>query len=247
MAHDPAREARRYLITGGTSGIGSYVASHCAAQGDAVWVVGTDADRVRQAVAAHGLAGGSVCDVSEPETVSAAMSEAKASLGGLDGVFANAGIDGENAPAHDLDPAHFEHVLRVNVVGILATAQAAYRTLERPGSIVVNASVNAIRPEPGFADYNASKAAAASLAQSLALDWASEELTVTCIAPGYFPSRMTNEYLNDPAIAADLLSHLPIGRFGQPAEVAHLVRFLLEGTVPFLTGAVIPIAGGRNI
>lgn len=242
-----AAEPGRYLITGGTSGIGRYCAEHMASSGDQVWITGTSTEGVGRTVEKLGLAGGSVCNLASDGEVEEAVQRARQEMGRLDGVFANAGIDGENRSAQDLSLGRFEKLLRVNTVGLLATAQAAYRHLDRPGTLVVNASVNALRPEHHFADYNASKAAAMSLAQSFALDWGRDDISVTCIAPGYIPSRMTNGYLEDPQISAELKAQMPIGRFGTPQEIAELVRFLISNTVPFLHGSVIPVAGGRSI
>lgn len=238
---------RRYLVTGGTSGIGLAVAAHLTAEGHRVWITGTRPETVRDALDAGAAEGGTPCDVRVGDSVDAAFAEAAAAFGSLDGVFANAGIDGEGMPAERLSPDAMLRVLDVNVVGILRTAQAAHRHLARPGVVVVNASVNAIRPERGFADYNASKAAALSVAQTLALEWSDEQLTVLAVCPGYFPSRMTGPSLDDPAVAAELLAQIPAGRFGRPKEIGALLDFLLGPDSSYLTGAAIPIDGGRHI
>ena len=238
---------RRYLITGGTSGIGRAVAQHLTGQGDAVWITGTRDATLAPALADGVAAGGGICDITDTESVATAFDAARDGLGGLDGVFVNAGIDGAGGPPEDIDPTVFARVLDVNVVGSLRCAQAAYRVLDRPGSIVVNASVNAVRPERHFADYNASKAATESLAKSLALDWSGEDLCVTAVCPGYFPSRMTDPYLDDPVKRAELLSAIPLGRIGEPREIGATVAFLLSGTAPFLTGSVVAVAGAANL
>ncbi|MFC6356352.1 SDR family NAD(P)-dependent oxidoreductase [Luethyella okanaganae] len=239
--------SRRYLITGGTSGIGGAVASHLTAAGHDVLVTGTSAASVDAALAAGIARLGAIADVADVAAVDAAFAQATTAFGGLDGVFANAGIDGEGKPAQDLDPAFFRRVLEVNTVGALIVAQAAYRTLERPGAIVINASVNAMRPEAHFADYNASKSAALALAKTLALEWSAEGLSIIGLCPGYFPSKMTNEWLTDPVTSRELLALIPAARFGRPEEISALVEFLLGPQASFLTGATITIDGGRNI
>jgi NAD(P)-dependent dehydrogenase (short-subunit alcohol dehydrogenase family) len=235
------------LITGGTNGIGDMCAQHLTAEGHRVWVTGTREQSVAAAVARGAAAGGSVCDVADAVAVAQAFDDAVAALGGLDGAFLNAGIDGEGKSAEQLDAETFRRVLDVNVVGILNGAQAAHRTLDRPGAIVVNASVNAMRPEAHFADYNASKAAAAALASTLAIDWSADGLCVTCVCPGYFRSNMTAQYLDDPQISRELLARIPAGRFGEATDIGATVGFLLSNQAPFLTGALIPIAGASNI
>lgn len=238
---------RRYLVTGGTSGIGRGVAGYLVAAGHRVWVVGVHADTVDACVHSGDAIGGTVADAADPEAIENAFAAAEQALGGLDGAFLNAGVDGAGLPAEQLIVDGVAEVLRVNAIGVLASAQAARRHLERPGRIVVNASINGVRPEAGFADYNASKAAAISIAQTLALEWSRDDLVVTVIAPGYVPTRMTTRYLDDPGVAADLLARIPAGRFGTVRDVGALVEFLLGPHAGYLTGAVIPVDGGRAV
>ena len=212
-----------------------------------MWVTGTKSQSVADAVDSGDAVGGSVADAADADAVSRAFDAAADSLGRIDGAFLNAGIDGEGRGAEHLDPDVFRRVLEVNVIGVLHGAQAAHRTLARPGSLVINASVNALRPESNFADYNASKAAAAALAGTLAVEWAAQQLCVTCVCPGYFHTNMTGRYLDDPDIGRALLAKIPAGRFGEASEIGATVEFLLSGQAQFLSGAVIPIAGASNV
>lgn len=239
--------SRRYVITGGTGGIGEMCARYLTEAGHHVWVTGTREQSVSAAVSRGSAAGGSVADAADGDAVTAAFDDAVTAFGGLDGAFLNAGIDGEGKPAEQLNAEIFRRVLDVNVVGILHAAQAAYRTLARPGAVVINASVNAMRPEAHFADYNASKSAAAALAATLAMEWTTQGLCVTCVCPGYFRTNMTAQYLDDPQISAELLGRIPAGRFGEATDVGTTVDFLLSNQAPFLSGAVIPIAGAANL
>lgn len=237
----------RYLITGGTSGIGRACAEHLTRSGHQVWITGTRAEGVSGTVSELSLAGGSVCDVRDDQAVTEAVAEAVIGLSGLDGVFANAGVDGEGKSAVELDTAYFQDVLNVNTVGAYRVARAVYPHLTRPGSVVINASVNAQRPEVGFTDYNVSKAAAVALARSLALEWSGEGLSVVALCPGYFPSRMTGPWLEDEQSAAELLSLIPAGRFGQLHEIGQTVEFLLGTGARFMTGGVVTLDGGRSL
>jgi NAD(P)-dependent dehydrogenase (short-subunit alcohol dehydrogenase family) len=240
--------SRRILISGATSGLGRAAAARLAADGHRVWVLGSRPETVADALAElPGAAGGGACDVADEREVEAAGAEALAVLGGLDGAFVNAGIDGEGVGALEASAAHFRRVLDVNVVGAFLVARLAARAMGEGGAIVVNASVNGLRAERHFADYNASKAAAISLARTLALDLAERRIAVTAICPGYVRTRMTERYLDDPEVAPGLLADIPAGRFGEPEEVAALVAFLLSGQATYMTGSVIPIAGGRDV
>jgi NAD(P)-dependent dehydrogenase (short-subunit alcohol dehydrogenase family) len=241
------RSPVRVLISGGTSGIGYACAQHLASRGNQVWVLGSGPDGVNAARDEIGLAGATVCDVSIESDVRAAVDAARDAMGGIDGVFVNAGIDGQALPAAELDVGHFRRVLDVNVIGAFLVARTALRASPPPSSIVFNASVNALRPELNFLDYNASKAAVVSMAKSLALEVSGNGVTVTALCPGYFPTRMTKPYLDDVGIRDELLARIPAGRFGHLEEVAALVEFLLSPQAAFMTGSVVSIDGGASI
>jgi NAD(P)-dependent dehydrogenase (short-subunit alcohol dehydrogenase family) len=176
-----------------------------------------------------------------------AYDEMTAAIGVPQAAFVNAGVDGQGVPTTDLDPAVMLRVLAVNVVGAMLCAREAARRMVGAGSICINASVNGIRPEAGFADYNASKAAAISLARTMALEWSSRGIAVTALCPGYFPTPMTAPFLDDPDTLAEIVSQIPAGRIGRLDEVAAMASFLLSPDSAFATGGVFTIDGGRNV
>jgi NAD(P)-dependent dehydrogenase (short-subunit alcohol dehydrogenase family) len=211
-----------------------------------VWVLGTTEQSVSTALGklASPAAGGCVCDVSREDDVDAAVRQALDFLGRLDSVFVNAGIDGQDKPVLDLDPAHFRRVLEVNLVGAFLLARAAGRAMDG-GAIVLNASVNGLRAEPRFADYNASKGGVVMLARTLARELGESGFWVTAVCPGYVRTRMTAQYLAEADTAAELLAEIPAGRFGEPDEVAALVSFLASHEASYMNGSVVTIDGGR--
>lgn len=241
-------QGRNVAISGGTSGIGLACAQRLLAEGARVWVTGTSAASVERARGElPELAGASVCDVADAAAVGETFAAVERDLGRLDGAFVNAGIDGQGAPAVELDPENLRRVIDVNVVGAFLFARAALGLMDGAGAIVFNASVNALRPEPGFADYNLSKAAVASLAKTMALELAPREIAVSAVCAGYIRTPMTAAYLDDDATAADLLAAIPAARFGRPEEVAGLVSFLLAPEAAYMTGSLATIDGGRSV
>jgi NAD(P)-dependent dehydrogenase (short-subunit alcohol dehydrogenase family) len=241
-------KGRKIVVSGGTSGIGAATAQRLADEGAAVWILGSREGSVSDALnRLTGVAGGGACDVTDEPSVELAITNAVDELGGLEGAFVNAGVDGLGDGVLTLSADHFRRVLDVNVIGSFLVARAGARAMSPGSAIVINASVNGMRAERGFADYNASKAAAISLAQTMALELGERGIAVSAICPGYIPTPMTERYLADPATANELLREIPAGRFGTPEEVGALVAFLLGPEAGYMGGAVVPIDGGRSV
>ena len=241
-------DQRRVIVSGGTSGIGAACAGLLAERGAKVWILGRRRQTVEAALAdIPNLAGGTACDVTDSKGVHDAVVAATDALGGLDGAFVNAGVDGVGRSVLELTADDLRRVLEVNAVGAFTVAREAAIAMSAGGAIVFNASVNALRPERRFADYNASKAAVLSLSQTMAIELGSRGIVVSAICPGYIPTAMTKPYLEDPPTAAELLAEIPAGRFGTVEEVAELVCFLLSSHAGYMAGAVVSIDGGRVV
>jgi NAD(P)-dependent dehydrogenase (short-subunit alcohol dehydrogenase family) len=240
-------DGRGVVISGGTSGIGLACARRLHEEGARVWILGTSEQTVQAALAQLPTEiRGSVCDVSDEQAVETAVEAVSRVFGRIDVAVCNAGIDGQGVAALELDVASLRRVLDVNVVGVFLLARACARLMAPGSAIVVNASVNALRPEPAFLDYNVSKAGAAMLARSLALDLASRGIAVSAILPGYVPTRMTEPFLRDATTRAEILDGIPSGRLGTPEEVAGLVAYLASAEAAYMTGALVTIDGGRS-
>lgn len=248
MTVAPSNADRAVVVSGATSGIGRGCAERLVAEGARVWALGSRQETVERLRAElPGLAGASACDVADEAAVAAVFGELRETLGSLDGAFVNAGIDGEGKPAIELDADNFRRVLDVNVVGAFLVAREAVRLIEGEGAVVFNASVNAIKPELHFADYNASKAAVASLAQTMALELAPRGISVVALCPGYVETPMSAQTLRDPESAAQVLAEVPLGRVAQPSELAVLVSFLLSPESSYMTGSLVNFDGGRSV
>lgn len=211
-----------------------------------MWVMGRSTDSVARALGEVGAAGGCVCDVTQELEVERAIAEARARLGAVDAAFISAATPGEDRDVLALSVDEFRRVVEVNLTGAFLVARAAARAMSPGGAVVFNASVNGLVAEPRMADYGASKAGVIMLAKTMALDLAPRGITVTAVCPGDVRTASTEARMADPLIAAEHLAQIPAGRMGEPDEVAGVVSFLCSPDAAYLTGAVIPIDGGRT-
>lgn len=240
-------KGRCIAISGGTRGLGLATVHHVVEAGARVWIFGSREATIEPVLAEFDVVGATACDIRDEEAVEEGMANALEGLGQIDGAFVNAGIEGQDRDVLSLDSVHFRDILEVNVVGSFHFSRAAARHMGPGSTIVFNASVNGVRPQAGFADYNASKAATISLAQTTSLDLSHQGIAVSVICPGYIRTSTTAPYLDAPFAAREILAGVPAGRFGSPEEVARLVAFLLAPEAAYLTGSVISIDGGRSV
>ncbi|MCB5293514.1 SDR family oxidoreductase [Arthrobacter sp. SO3] len=243
------------IITGASRGIGAAVAFRAARAGYAV-VVNYAADpgganSVVDGITDDGGAAVAVqADVSDPAAV-ARLFDAAAALGALTGVVNNAGITGNLiGPLLDVPAETIRRVLEVNVAGVLSVCQEAVRRLStdrggRGGSIINISSTATKAGSPGtWVHYAASKGAVDVLTVGLAAEVAAQGIRVNCVAPG-----STNTGLHAAAGMPDRVERLspsiPLGRGAEPDEVAAAVLWLLSREAEYITGAVLPVSGGR--
>jgi NAD(P)-dependent dehydrogenase (short-subunit alcohol dehydrogenase family) len=238
------------VVTGASSGLGETFARALAGAGANVVVAARRADRL-EALARElgGMATAVTCDVGDPASVDALVASVCTKFGRIDvmvnnaGVVADAGFAPEKVPA-----AMFEQTIRVNLLGVwYCCQQAGARMLGdgKGGSIVNIASVAGMRGVEDFPPaYQASKAAVINLTRSLACSWASRGVRVNALAPGWFPSEMTDQVFTIPSFKAWVANSAPMQRIGRPEELVGALMFLATDASSFVTGQTIVVDGG---
>jgi NAD(P)-dependent dehydrogenase (short-subunit alcohol dehydrogenase family) len=231
---------KKALVTGGTQGIGAAVALQLAGMGAQVIAAGLppaggwNEDNVLTAAGMRPTE----LDVSNPHSVSQLFS----GLDCLDIVVNCAGIIRRGAE-HELEV--FEQVIAVNLTGTMRVCSAARALLGRNGGCIVNlASMLSFFGGALVPAYSASKGGIAQLTRSLALAYAAEGIRVNAVAPGWIATPLTQALQEDEERSRALLQRTPLGRWGQPEDVAQVAAFLCTPAASFMTGAVVPVDGG---
>jgi 3-oxoacyl-[acyl-carrier protein] reductase len=235
-------EGKHALVTGGSRGIGRAVALELARAGASV-VVGYRSGRDEAEAVAAEIGGRAVqADVSEP----AGAQQLVAESGDLDILVNNAGItrDGLIARMSDDD---WREVLETNLSSMFYTCRAVARPMlkRRAGAIVNVSSIVGVHGNPGQTNYGAAKAGIIGFTKSLARELGSRGVRANVVAPGYVSTQLT-DVLPEEAKAA-MLSATPLGRLGDPADVAGAVRFLCSDEASFITGEVLLVDGGLGM
>lgn len=241
-------EGKTALITGGTTGIGRATAELFIEHGARVAITGQDEQRVAEAAQALGPnAIGIRADVSVAADMDALARQLKTHFGGLDVVFANAGV-AKPRPLGDVDEAHIDEQFGVNVKGVLYTVQKTLPLLRKPASIILTGSTVAEQGSAGMSVYSATKAAVRSLARSLSAELVPQGVRVNVVSPGPIETPIFGKMgLPDAAVqawAGEIAAKVPMGRFGQPSEVAKVVLFLASDDSSYMLGENLLVDGG---
>jgi NAD(P)-dependent dehydrogenase (short-subunit alcohol dehydrogenase family) len=246
----PQVSARAAVVTGGGSGQGLAIARRLAGRGLSLLICGNDCgvlDSAREEIAS--LAGGRcetlTCDLTDPATPSEMVQAAVAAFRRLDVLVNNAGI-WETSLWGSMTVQGWDRSMNLMARAPMLAMQAAVGPLEQVGGrIVNNASIGARLSELGSAHYSAAKAALVSLTESAAVDLAPRGIRVNAIAPGWIRSAMSESYLSS-LDAAGTARLNPLGRAGEPDEVASVVEYLALDAPDFVTGTTIYVDGGQH-
>jgi len=241
------------IVTGGGSGIGRQMARALAEAGANVVVCARKVERCEEAAAELSALGvkalGLRCDVREPDDVQAVVERTRAEVGRIDVLVNNAGTVWGAAPEDT--PLHgWQKVIDVNLTGVFLFSQAAGRTMidDGGGGRIVNiASVAGLGGAPAeimnAIPYNASKGGVIAFTRDLACKWARHGINVNAIAPGWFPSEMSQAVLDT---QPQLVDHIPLRRFGGPDDLKGAIVFLASAASAYVTGHTLVVDGGES-
>jgi 3-oxoacyl-[acyl-carrier protein] reductase len=233
------------LVTGATGGIGSAVARALHGQGAIVAISGTREDALT--ALANELGGVRVftlaCDLADKQQVEKLVPATEEKMGKLDILVANAGITRDNLFVQ-LSDEDWDRVIAVNLTATFRLMRAAVKTMMRRrfGRIIGISSVVGATGNPGQGNYTAAKAGMVGMIKSVAAEYAKRGVTANCIAPGFIATPMTDK-LNDKQREA-ILSKVPAGRLGTPAEIAAAAVYLASDEAAYVTGATLHVNGG---
>jgi len=236
------------MVTGASSGLGAHMTRFLAAQGARVAVAARRREALDEIAADIGEAVLPVTlDVGDDESVQAAVETVLRAFDRIDGLVNNDGMVW-SGPAMEMPMADWERVIDVNLSGVFRVAQAvASRMADAGGGAIVNtASILGFGTSSRVTAYATSKAGVVHLTRSLALEWARHGIRVNAIAPGYFPSEMTQAYLASEA-GQEMMKTIPMRRFGRPEDLDGPLELLLSDAGAYITGVTIPVDGGHLV
>jgi meso-butanediol dehydrogenase/(S,S)-butanediol dehydrogenase/diacetyl reductase len=241
-------EGRAIIVTGASRGIGRAIATRLSAEGAKLVLTAepSEADRLAEAATECGNAAALARDLAEPETAPSLVDLCLEKHGGLFGLVNNAARHFPGAVA-DIGLADWDRALRVNLTAAMLMSQAALPQLRAAGrgAIVNISSQRAFASGHGEPAYESAKAGLLALTRSLAVDYGPDGIRSNCITPGLILSERAVEWLDGGPRRREAMSLItPLGRPGEPAEIAAVVAFLLSDDASYINGAVIPVDGG---
>ena len=243
-------EGKTVLVTGATKGIGRAIAFAMAGAGAQVVISSRDAQRcadTAQAIAeAGGVASGYACNHSHLDALQGLVDHAMATYGRIDCLVCNAAVNPHYGPMATISEDAYDKIMATNVKSNLwlANMVAPQMATRGGGSIIIISSIAGMAGSTGIGVYGISKAADAQLARNLAVEWGGSNIRANCIAPGLVKTDFARALWEDPETAAKALEGYPLGRLGEPEDIAGATVFLAARSGQWLTGQTIVIDGG---
>jgi 3-oxoacyl-[acyl-carrier protein] reductase len=240
-------QSRHAIVTGGATGLGFAIAQRLVASGGTVTLWDRDEAAAARAVQALGAAAEAVrVDVADHASVCAAVAATRASHASVYALVNSAGITGPNTEVWNYPVPAWQQVFEVNVHGLFHCCREVVAWMRQAGEgrIVNIASVAGKDGNPNASAYSASKAAVIALTKSLGKELADTGIRVNCVTPAAVRTAIFDQMT--PQHIGFMLSKIPMGRFGQPEEVAAMVAWLCTEECSFSTGAVFDLSGGRS-
>jgi NAD(P)-dependent dehydrogenase (short-subunit alcohol dehydrogenase family) len=241
------------LITGASRGIGRAIALRLAQAGARVVVSSRKLEGVQPVADEIKAAGGEAlavqAHVGKSEDVMVLVARTLEAFGRVDIVVNNAGTNPHFGPLLTADEGLWSKTFDTNATGVFRVCQAVAPHMEKQGGgkIINVASIAGLRPSPGMGIYSVSKAAIIMLTQVLALELGRANIQVNAIAPGVIKTHLSQVLWQTPQIAEPILNRTPLGRFGEPEDVAGLALFLASPASDYVTGSVFVVDGGLNV
>ncbi|MCF4966007.1 glucose 1-dehydrogenase [Nostoc sp. CMAA1605] len=249
-------EGKVALVTGSSQGIGQAIAIRLAQEGASIVINYRSHPEGAEATLAQVKEAGGKCHMVDGLTIQAdtgivtdvqrMIADSIAHFGKLDILVNNAGIE-KNADFWDVTEKDYDAVMNVNLKGVFFATQAFVKHLldtKQPGKIINISSVHEELPFPHFAAYCVSKGGLKMLTRNLAVELAPHGITINNVAPGAIETPINTKLLNDPEKLGALLKNIPLGRLGQPKDVASLVAFLASADSDYVTGTTFFVDGG---
>ena len=243
-------DGKRALVTGGGRGIGRACAVAMAQSGAEVVVTSRTSSQLRETVklirGQGGVATSIICDICDPAAVRDLSTELLGDGKSIDILVNNAAISPIVKGIEKVEQEEWEQILDVNVnatFGMIRTLGPAMLA-QGSGAVVNVSSIAAVRALPRLAPYAASKAALAAMTRNMAVEWARSGVRVNAVAPAYIETEMTAAVNERPRLRQSIVDRTPMGRWGQPEEVAWAVVFLASDAASYVTGHTLFVDGG---
>ena len=239
------------VVTGAAFGNGRGMAVRFAADGASIVVADIDEERMAETATLVQQQGQRVlvrrCDVSRPSDIDALIGAAVAEFDHVDIAVANAGVVETNTDCLRMTEAEWDRTININLKGVFFTLQAGAKQMVaqgKGGRLIAIASIMAEWGSAGTPAYCASKGGVRQLVRSFAIACGRHGITCNAIGPGFIATGMTRFITDNPAMAEFLIDRTPMGRIGEPADVAHLAAFLASDEASFVNGAILFPDGG---